>query len=171
MTNPQCYVCLVNSSSITNSIGVKGETLAVCQRCHVMVCGSHGHRDKNKSAFICILCDPKLLQQSAIAQGSTALPVVSQRDFESRDLLFTSVDDFIDRRPGYRSWTDELPGWSINYYAPTWTDFSLRDRLINLPPQSQELLTAAGLLILRQEIPQTELDNDLRQIFEALTRN
>jgi hypothetical protein len=172
MTNPQCYVCLGNSSSVNHPLGNKGETLAVCQRCHIMVCGSHGQRDRNKSAFICVLCDPNLLQVSAAVKGSSTNAVIKRIVHrEDSNLVFESVSDFVRRRPGYDSWVGEIPDWSIDYDSPSWHDIELRDALRELPPDAQELLTAAGLLIFRQEIPHSEIGEDVWQLREALRRD
>src|SRR5207245_5794740 len=106
----ECESCASKIRVLSNPIGTLNNPLGVCANCHSLICGWHGHKDRNEPEFICIECDPNLLVASA-AVGSH-LP--GQRpppsgpgygyhlyDSPPERWAVKSLDDFFRRRPGY----------------------------------------------------------------------
>jgi hypothetical protein len=116
MSDAACEACVVNIGTLQNPVGTLGDPFGACNNCSSFCCGHHGTRDKNVPEMICVECDDDVVLASAAAQtvgvGSAPPdePTLNQMLHGSRRFwqppaywAFSSVNDFIQRRPGYGS--------------------------------------------------------------------
>ena len=102
-----CQACAANIGRLTSGIGTLGMGIGACVNCHSVTCGWHGHRDANVPEFICVQCDPSILAASAAflsdaPDDSIASAARTYFRYPSVGLwLVQSVEEFIERRPGY----------------------------------------------------------------------
>lgn len=178
MAGARCLACEIRSQSLPHYIGNRDEPLAVCSKCSCLICGHHGHRDRRRNKFFCILCDPNRLKWSAArlapTSGYTYSVKATVQQVEVDDELystanFDSLEDFENRRPGYgEAFFEAIRGRRIRNVqspdrttdvGPEWRDaFDPQ----SLPPDSQELLAAAARIISEYEIRDEFLDQSLR---------
>jgi hypothetical protein len=119
----KCQACVLRIPLIQTRVGTANDPLGVCTKCHCLVCGHHGHRDRS-GTFLCIQCDSHLqgtsagwnwwvLNQGAGPSGSPPPTSVTpdgdvgaelRAAFEGpglAPLVVDSIEDWIARRPHY----------------------------------------------------------------------
>jgi hypothetical protein len=161
-----CYSCETKVKHLASGIGTISNPIGCCHICHVLACGYHAHRDASVPEFICVECDPNLLAASAgmmapvdssIAQELASYYLFSGPPFRetTKDNLFRSVNDFIERRPRYG---DEFLGklHQVHFTSQPWEVSEGPGRAaLQLPEESKDLLAAAVALSHFYNVQQT----------------
>lgn len=169
----QCYWCIEGKPAYGNQLGTMGEPFAVCHRCNILCCGHHGQRDHGAQKFFCFDCDKTILIVSALATGNLSPQTITEITLHTvvikiidfaRSYLFSSLDEFLRRKPGYGNYFEHIEESFIDYN--NWDDEFLRQTFRNLPPESQKLLVAAAIII-----ADTNTEEELRRLGDPLLIN
>lgn len=172
MAGTDCHACVLKVAYLSNPLGSSNEPLGVCKNCFSLCCGHHGHRDPNVPEYVCVECDPAILQASAAAlaiPGRTDILTLQEmkdryyRSFQGDETwVFKSINDFANRRPGYR---DDIFTEAQAMRFP-WNqlpqDLSLA--IQQIPEEGRELLLAALLITVRYEFKENQVDRILRSM-------
>lgn len=166
MSDAACEACVVNIGTLQNPEGTAGDPFGACKNCSSFCCGYHGTRDPHVPQMICVECDPSLLLASGAAQTVGIDPVPPDEPTLSEmlrgfrgfgepptDWAFTSVNDFMQRRPGYGSSVVEEAIQTAGSLG------SLRELGILRPlsKESKEMVVLAVLITILLKIPDNRL--------------
>jgi hypothetical protein len=169
----ECYWCIAGKPAYGNQQGTMGYPFASCLRCNVFCCGHHGQRDNGAQEFYCFDCDKTILIVSAINAANLAPQTISEIARRSKRIklikvllehLFSSVDEFLRRKPGYGNYFELLDESYIDY--DNWTDQYLKETFRKFPAGAQKLLVAAAIII-----ADTDTEEELRKIDDPLFLN
>lgn len=166
MGSTNCHACLSGITSLASYLGNTNEPLGVCKNCSCLACGHHGHRDPNGPEYICVECDPKLLQASA---ASLAIPnhasqaILHQMELGyyrvlqgDETLFFESLEEFEARRPGYETGLFQEAREMRFPWERLPPDLYLTTQ--QMTDEGHLLLITALLIIIRHEFPMEQID-------------
>lgn len=168
-----CYWCVEGKPAYGNQLGTMGEPFACCHRCTVFCCGHHGQRDHGAQKFYCFDCDKTILIVSAVNTanpGQATIEGIAKRSVKINladfliEFLFSSLDEFLRRKPGYGNYFEAVDDSYIDY--TNWNDAFLKTTFRNLPPDGQKLLVAAATMI-----ADTDTEEELQKLGDPLFLN
>jgi hypothetical protein len=166
----RCYPCEheiapIPTYSATNS------PEGVCRRCHVLACAGHAQRDPNRLTFVCILCDPQLLAASAAINQGASKPLAQRfaadwgpGDF---DMLVNTFQEFLERRPKYQGWLDEVVGLKLRDPSHQMTASSTGPLWNGTNIEAERLFLAAIAIVTELAIPSHTLSVAMRLVVSS----
>ncbi|HMU46133.1 MAG TPA: hypothetical protein PKC72_07185 [Chitinophagaceae bacterium] len=170
----KCYACTIRASQLPVSWATSTDPLGCCKICHIHACGLHGIRIKSGPIFKCVLCEPKLLLDSAINQLKTKTDLIKYLNqllgIFPKDFIYDSLKEFLEKNPDFAEWIKDVNNSKIDWSHPGFTPL-FRDSFKETDIQVQQLLIAAGLIIrnLFVEIPNNIFSDELITISRSIT--
>jgi hypothetical protein len=165
-----CYACDSEVLPIP-AFSATNRPQGTCWRCHVLACDGHAQRDPNRLRFVCVLCDPQLLTASAAINQGASRPLAQRFSADwgngDVDLLVNTFQEFLERRPKYQGWLDEVVEARLNDGTRQMKSSGTGPLWNGSNPEAERLYLAAIGIVTSLAIPNLTLSVPMRLLVSS----